>query len=456
MASNALGNNAGRLYSFGAQPVLIDCNFVVDPANGNGLGVRNLKGQGVENVFMHTTATPGKGANGYLNPNPASGYALVQLSSNYNRYLGGFSGFVSPLTGSAIDINATALTIGDPYVITSVGVGPEGSATISPVADSSGSLASTYFTLYDSYGNVFCIWFYVTGVGGAAPNLGPQTVFNKPGLQYVQQTIAENASADAITTALSATINLLPSGVTGVYSFTTSGGGTATLTVTSTLNAPLAGVPQDGNQVIAASNSQPVPIFFNLSPAGSATAASVWTDGFGNLYTVSTTLSSGTLLKTSGVQDPANPSGTLTYVSGPGATSPLNYTSAVAGFATGFTFALVNYNTNLACWRGVGLPPGVNPNVGASFVATATGVSTGGGSSGQVFAPGVSGITNVEVIGDPNQSFAPVATGYSSNVGAWILVQFLASGSVTAPTSQSVCGMAFYVDNRFSPSNVGY
>src|SRR5665213_768068 len=56
MASNALGNSGGRLYSFGEQPVLIDCNFVVDAANGNGRGIRSLKGQGVKNVFMNTSA----------------------------------------------------------------------------------------------------------------------------------------------------------------------------------------------------------------------------------------------------------------------------------------------------------------------------------------------------------------------------------------------------------------
>src|SRR5580698_6062891 len=107
MASNALGNSGGRLYSFAAQPVLIDCNFVVDSTNGNGLGIRSVKGQGVANVYMNTSATPAAG-----NPNPAAGYALVQLSANYNRYLGGFSGLVSPVTGSPLAINASALTPG--------------------------------------------------------------------------------------------------------------------------------------------------------------------------------------------------------------------------------------------------------------------------------------------------------------------------------------------------------
>jgi len=508
--ANALGNSGGRLYSFGSQPVLIDCNFIVDPANGNGYGVRTLKGQGVQDVYMNSTASmtgtvtstsfnitaiaggtssllPGMPIQGtgipagttiaavlssssvqmsaaatgshtsetitYQapgSPNPAAGYALVRLTNNYNRYLGGFSGFASPTTGSTITIDATdaALTPGTPYIIASVGVGPKGAATIAPVADVSGSLASTYFMLYDSYGNAFAIWFSVSGVG-SRPNLGPAAAFGQRGLQYVQQSIVTNDTAATIGADLVTTISNLPSGITGTNSFTASG--TTTVTVVSTLNSPLAGIPQDGNQVIAASNSQPVPIFFTIS-TGSATAGSIWTDGSGNLYTVSTTLSSGTLLKTTGVQDPATAAGTLTFVSGTGSTTALSYSSAVAGLATGFTFALTVSDSNDSDWHAVGVPHGVTPAVGVSFVATATGA---GGSTGLVIAAGVSGIVVFEVVGNPNLSLAPHASGPTARVGGWILVKMLNDAdTVAAPTAQSTLGMCFYVDAKFSPSNV--
>ena len=361
--ANAIGNNGGRLYSFAAQPVLIDCSFVVDPANGNGLGVRSLKGQGVEKVFMHTSA-PLAGSG---NPNPAAGYALVKLRSNYNRYLGGFSGFVSPVTGSALNIAAgsAALTVGHPYVISSVGVGPAGQATISPVADVSGSLASKYFMLYDSYGNQFCVWFSVSGVG-SPPQLGNAVLPGQRGLQYVQQSILQNATAAQIGAALVLTLENLQSGVSGSYSFTASG--TSVVTVVSTLNIPLAGIPQDG----------------------------------------------------------------------------------VAPAATGFAFALTVSDTNLQDWQGVGLAAGLNPAVGQSFIATATGA---GLSTGQVYAAGVSGISSIEVIGDPSLSISPQPQGGSPHVGGWILVQLLAAGVPTAPAANSVAGMCFYVDERLSPSN---
>jgi len=108
---------SNKLYQFEAYPVLLSCNFVVDAANGNGLGLRSLKGAGILNVFMHTSATPGKGNGGFLNPNPAAGVIMVQLQDNYNRYLGGFDGRVSPVSGTPL----TSTTAHTAYTIVSLG-----------------------------------------------------------------------------------------------------------------------------------------------------------------------------------------------------------------------------------------------------------------------------------------------------------------------------------------------
>ena len=371
--SGALGNNGGRLYSFAGQPSLIDCNFVINATNPS--GTASVKGQGVKKVFCYSSA--GGSATALGNPLTVSahsqGYALIQLTNNYNRYLGGFSGTVAPVTGGAVNIDATdaALTVGQPYVITSVGHAPFGAVTIAPVADVSGSLASKYFTLWDSYGNTFVIWFSVAGVG-SHPLLGIPVMDGVAGLHYVQQSISTGASAATIGGLLATTIAALPSGVSGVYSFTT--GGTTTVTVTSTVYGPLPGVPQDG----------------------------------------------------------------------------------VSGSTTGFTFAVTVSDTNLADWQAVGLQKGLIPAVGQAFVAIATGA---GASTGQVHAVGTSGILQVEVIGDPNLSFAPQAMGKSPNVGAWLLVQFLglpSSGQTpiaTQPANGAVVGLSFYVDGRATPSN---
>lgn len=101
-----------KMFTGHAMPVLLDCNFVVDSTNGNGLGIRNLKGPYVQAVYMHTSATAAAS-----NPNPTAGTIVLQLQDNYNRvYTGGHS-IVSPISGSAL----TATTIHVPVLITSLG-----------------------------------------------------------------------------------------------------------------------------------------------------------------------------------------------------------------------------------------------------------------------------------------------------------------------------------------------
>lgn len=115
--ARGFGLNGKSIYMNVAMPKLVMANFVVDPTNGDGLGIRSLKSNGyIENIFMHTSATPGSN-NGHLNPNPASGIAVVQFKNNFNKYLGGFSGFVSPVTGGAL----TATVANASYIITALG-----------------------------------------------------------------------------------------------------------------------------------------------------------------------------------------------------------------------------------------------------------------------------------------------------------------------------------------------
>lgn len=114
--ANRTFENFGHFYAPHTMPVFLDCNFVVDSANGNGLGIRSLKGPGIRNIYMHTSSTPGTGTNGILNPNPAAGIILVQLGSNYYRYFNGYSGFVSPVTTSQATTTAHVA-----YVITVLG-----------------------------------------------------------------------------------------------------------------------------------------------------------------------------------------------------------------------------------------------------------------------------------------------------------------------------------------------
>jgi hypothetical protein len=116
--------SGGKIYSMHVKPVLLDCNFVVDSANGNGLGIRSLKGPMIQNVFMHTSASPGQGNSNpaspnvsVINPNPAPGTIVVQFQDNFNRSFSGCSSNVSPVSGSPL----TSVVANTAYTIVSLG-----------------------------------------------------------------------------------------------------------------------------------------------------------------------------------------------------------------------------------------------------------------------------------------------------------------------------------------------
>lgn len=116
--------SGGKIYSMHVKPVLLDCNFVVDSSNVNGLGISSLKGPMIQNVFMHTSATPANGNTNpatpnisVLNPNPAAGTIIVQFQDNFNRSFSGFNQNRSALAGSA----STSTTNHVASVITTLG-----------------------------------------------------------------------------------------------------------------------------------------------------------------------------------------------------------------------------------------------------------------------------------------------------------------------------------------------
>lgn len=112
------GLSGTKLFANIAKVQEVELNFTVDATNGNGLGVRSIKSNGyVENVFMHTSATPGTGIGGKLNPNPIAGYIIIQFKNNFNYALSGSNSIVSPLTSTS----TTSLTSGHAYAITSLG-----------------------------------------------------------------------------------------------------------------------------------------------------------------------------------------------------------------------------------------------------------------------------------------------------------------------------------------------
>ncbi len=116
--ARGFSQNGSKLFCNITSVKEIELNFTVDSTNGNGLGVRSIKSNGyVQQVFMHTSATPGPGLAGLVNPNPAVGYAWIQFKNNFNYALSGSNSIVSPVSGTPL----TAVVAGSPYIIVSLG-----------------------------------------------------------------------------------------------------------------------------------------------------------------------------------------------------------------------------------------------------------------------------------------------------------------------------------------------
>lgn len=99
------------------KPVQLDCSFIVNATDTGGLGITNFKGAGIQNVYMHTSATPAAG-----NPNPQVGLIYVKFQDNYNFYYLSNYELISANTGSTINISTgSSLTIGNAYVIKTLG-----------------------------------------------------------------------------------------------------------------------------------------------------------------------------------------------------------------------------------------------------------------------------------------------------------------------------------------------
>ena len=129
-----------------------------------------------------------------------------------------------------------------------------------------------------------------------------------------------------------------------------------------------------------------------------------------------------------------------TSISAPNSGSPLTATTVnVANTITALGTA------TLAQWRAKGLPLGVTPAVGVSFIASATG-TIGGSAAVQIAAATGSGIASLEVVGDPNQSIAPNRLVQST--GASIILQARDyAGAHAAPAAGSKIAIEIYLSN---------
>jgi len=105
-------------------------------------------------------------------------------------------------------------------------------------------------------------------------------------------------------------------------------------------------------------------------------------------------------------------------------------------------------NATAAQWVAVGVPIGVTPTVGVSFIAATTGAGPGTSTSRVMgTAAAGTGIMSIETVGDPNQSIAPNPTSTQGFGAQFILQCRNNTGAIAAPADGSTISLAFYISN---------
>jgi hypothetical protein len=445
--------NKGKIYSPFVYPVLVDCNFVVDSTNGNGLGIRNLKGPLVANVYMQTQATPAPGNPlvaasstpapvNAINLGTANNFAILAYSA-----ITGSTGMGSTVTGDmgiypnnlssvtnfppSVDIGVihaadlaaqtgrtdgnTALLAVQAMAGAATAISNDLNQTVTPgtYKESSGTFhldcggtltlngAGTY--------NFICSSTLVTGAGtGAAPVIaftGGATATNT----FINWAVGSSATINSAVDSAGATFygNIL------AYA-------SVTITQSGTVDGRLLAVG-GGDGAVVLSNTTAVNKPLPPAPPLSAGSIGIIIVQFNDNY--------NRLLK--GFKAIVSP------VSG----SPLTATTA------GIPSIIVSLGiATTAQWQAVGLPLGVTPAVGVSFIPTAS-MTIGGSAAIEITAATGSNVTTIETVGDPNTTIAPDPTKNQGYGASLILQARDYAGNNALPADGSVISLAFLFNN---------
>lgn len=413
--------NGGKLYAMKVKPVSLTCNFSVDSTNAN--GITGLKGGAVQSVTMNAVSTPaGSPAMG-----TARGFAVLGASAVTNTGNSVLTGNLGISPGTSITGFPPGTFTGSEHIADATAAAAKASAqaaytdlqartptTIATALDAQSLTAGVYkaasgtFTLAQSGGGT------LTLTGSATDIFVFQTTTTLTtgagGVPVI--TLAGGALAQNVyfVVGSSATIN---SGSAGTFN----GNIIALTSITDTLGGTVNGsmIALNGAVTLSAatiSNSQP------LSSGSSPAAGTIkiqLVDGYSGMYNI----------KRAAFQSPT--SGTAVKVDNSALTTGAAYIITTAG------------NSTAAAWHALGVPAGVIPAVGVSFVAASVGAGANTSTS-RVMTPSAagSGISTVEIVGTPNTSVNPDPTA-NQGFGAQLILQTRDySGAVTAPADGSV------------------
>jgi hypothetical protein len=423
------GLNGAKYFTNVVTPQEIHLNFIVDSLNGNGLGLRSLKSNGyVEAVYMNVQT----GAAGTPTLGTARSYAVLGASAVTSS--DGSAGTI--LTGNLGIFPGTAITGFPPATVSG-----QINATNTAAANAQASAQATYTALQART---------------------PTTIATELGGQTLAGGTYKAASGTFTLGGSSASALVLSGSATDVYVFQT----TTTL-ITGGTNTPLITLgnvlPSNIYWVVGSSatlNSSNGGTFSgNVIAQTSITVTDAGTVN-GSLIALvgAVTLTAATVVNVQalagGFVAAGNPNPAPGYVVVKFKNNFNNYLGGYSGFVSPLTgtvltstvkgqpYVIVSLGTTTATqWTAAGMPAGFTPAVGSAFIALATGAI---GGTGAVEQAATSGISSMEVVGDPNQEISNSAL--AQNGGAMIILQMLTSGVLTTPKDGSVAGMLFSFD----------
>lgn len=440
-------SSGGKLYSMITQPVLIDLNFVVDSTNGNGLGIRSLKGPLVANVYMQS-ATPSASNPLVPGTTPPTNGINIGMMANFAILA------AAAITGST---GAGSVVTGD------MGIYPN---TLSSVTNFPPSVDIGTIHAADGVANTGLIdantaFTTINALAGGATAISST---------LDGQTLTPGAYKEA-----SGTFNLAQSGP-GTLTF--NGAGTYNIIASSTLITGAGGMPT----MAFTGGATPSNTFINWAVGSSATINQGVTSAGGVFYgnviaqaSVTATQAgtiNGRMVGLTGAVTLSNTNAvtrpTPAGPTGGGSAGVIviqlqdNYNKVLKGFKSivspvsgtpltsttaGTAVIIVSLGTATAAqWQAAGLPKGITPAVGVSFVPIASGL-IGGGAAVEIASTTGSGITTIETIGDPNLSVAPDPT-QNQGFGAQIIMQARDyTGANAAPADGTVISLAILLNN---------
>lgn len=134
-------------------------------------------------------------------------------------------------------------------------------------------------------------------------------------------------------------------------------------------------------------------------------------------------------------------------ISSPNSGSALKVDNSALTEGVAYTISTLG-DTTTADWHTLGVPAGVTPAVGVSFIATSVGAGSNTSTSRvMASASAGSGVASIEIVGDPNQSINP-APSANQGFGAQIILQCRDyAGALVAPAAGSKISLAFYLSN---------